>query len=297
MQRKDRVDASGALLLTGFSLLLGFNQVLVKLVNTGLDPLAQVGLRSLGALCLVAAFALITRKQLSITDGSLGLGLLNGLFFSLEFALLFAALDFSSVARVSLFFYTMPLWVALGAHFLVEGEQLTGRRSAGLGIALVGVGLGLFQNNGNTDGLWIGDLLSLLAAGFWAAIALLLRTTRLARVSPEMNLIYQLSVSGLLLTACAWLFFEPIREPTALTWGILSFQIIFVVSIGFLMWTWLVGIYPVSDMASFSLLTPIFAVGFGWLIFDDRITPLFLLALTLVLLGLVLVNQRPPVSD
>ena len=298
MQKKDRVDATGALLLVSFSLLLGLNQALVKLVNLGLEPFAQAGLRSLGAIIPVAVFAWFTRRQLSISDGSLGLGLLNGLFFAAEFALLFVALDYSSVARVSLFFYTMPLWVAVAAHFLIEGERLTPRRSLGLGVALAGVAVGLLQKTGSAEGVWIGDLLSLLAAVFWAAIAILLRTTRLSRITPEMNLLYQLGVSGVVLTACAWLFFDPIREPTTLTWGILGFQILFVASIGFLLWIWLLSIYPVSDVASFSLLTPLFAVGFGWLIFSDQITPLFILALALVLLGLYLINQRrPPPSN
>lgn len=292
MQPQPRVDLTGALLLISFSLLLGLNQALVKLVNAGLEPFAQAGLRSLAAFLPVLLYALVMRKRLSIKDGSLGLGLLNGLFFAIEFALLFAALDLSSVTRVSLLFYTMPLWVAIGAHFLIPGEQLTARRLLGLSIALTGVALALLQGSGDTSGQWLGDVFSLLGAGFWAGIALLLRTTRLSQVSPEMNLLYQLGVSGVLLTLCSWLFFEPIRDPTPLIWSIFAFQVIFIACIGFLMWIWLLNIYPVSDMASFSLLTPLFAIGFGWLIFADEITPLFLLALALVLLGLWLVNRR-----
>lgn len=295
-QRKDRVDLSGAFWLISFSVLLGFNQALVKLVNDGLAPFAQAGLRSVAAVLPVLIYALIMRKRLSISDGSLPLGVLNGLFFSLEFALLFLALDFSSVARVSLFFYTMPLWVAVAAHFMIAGEQLTRRKFVGLSIALAGVALGLFTGTATaTDGstrLWIGDLMALLGAGFWAGVAILLRTTRLSQVSPEMNLLYQLTVSGIVLTACAWLFYDPIREPTPLIWGAFAFQVIFVACIGFLGWIWLLNTYPVTDMASFSLLTPLFAIGFGWLIFDDEITWLFLCALALVLIGLALVNQR-----
>jgi len=284
----------------GFSVLLGLNQALVKLVNAGFAPFAQAGLRSLFAFFPVLVYALLMRKRLSYTDGSLGLGLLNGLFFALEFALLFLALDYSTVTRVSLFFYTMPLWVAVGAHFLIPGEALSKTRALGLALAVTGVAVALIQGPAQgltadthaTSDAWIGDLLGLFAAMFWAGVALLLRTTRLAEVSPEMNLLYQLGVSAVLLTACAWLFFEPVREPTPIIWGILAFQVIFVACIGFLMWIWLLSIYPTSDMASFSLLTPLFAIAFGWLIFDDTITVLFLLALALVLCGLVLVNRR-----
>ena len=38
MVRKDRIDAFGAVSLVGFSLLLGFNQVVIKVVNEGMQP-------------------------------------------------------------------------------------------------------------------------------------------------------------------------------------------------------------------------------------------------------------------
>ncbi len=61
---------------------------------------------------LILAYALFRRRHLNFRDGTLGLGILNGSLFGLEFAMLFVALDYTSVARVSLFFYTMPFFVA-----------------------------------------------------------------------------------------------------------------------------------------------------------------------------------------
>ena len=124
-----------------------------------------------------------------------------------------------------------------------------------------------------------------------AGIALLTRTTRLAQATPEMNLLYQLSVSALVLLLLAPLFGETIREPTALILGIFAFQVIVVVAIGFVVWFWILSIYPVSNMASFSLLTPVFGVLFGWLIFNDTLGAGFLVALALVGAGLILVNR------
>ena len=49
MSKKDRIDAFGAALLVGQSMLLGLNQVLIKLVNAGLGPVFQAGLRSMVA--------------------------------------------------------------------------------------------------------------------------------------------------------------------------------------------------------------------------------------------------------
>ena len=62
MERKDRIDAFGATLLIIFSAMLGLNQVLDKLVNEGMGPLFQAGLRSACALGPVLIFALIMRR-------------------------------------------------------------------------------------------------------------------------------------------------------------------------------------------------------------------------------------------
>ena len=76
MERKEQVDTLGASLLIGFSALLGLNQALVKLVNDGFSPLFQSGLRSLAALPLVLLFAILMKRKLSVTDGSLPWGML-----------------------------------------------------------------------------------------------------------------------------------------------------------------------------------------------------------------------------
>ncbi|MEM7001637.1 MAG: DMT family transporter [Pseudomonadota bacterium] len=291
-ERKAHMDATGTSILLGFSILLGLNQALVKVVNDGFAPLFQSGLRSACAIPLVLGFALYARRNLSL-NGSLPWGILNGMFFCLEFGLLFIALDYTTVARASLFFYVMPLWVAIGAHFLVPGENLHRNKMLGLGLAVCGLAIAFSGDLGKASPqAWLGDLLALLAGMFWAGIALLTRT-KLQNVSSELNLLYQLVVSAVVLTACAALFGEMIREPTPLIYAIFSFQVVVVVAIGFLVWFWILSIYPVSNMASFSLLAPIFGVLFGWWIFDDALTWAFVGALLLAGAGVYLVNKPP----
>ncbi len=293
-ERRDHMDAFGASFLIGFSLLLGLNQALVKLVNAGFSPVFQVGLRSACAFLPVLLYALWARKRLSITDGTLGPGILLGILFSAEFCLLFVALDLTTVSRVSLFFYTMPLWVALGAHFLIEGERLSVQKVLGLATAFAGIALALLaEGTGATESAhWHGDLLALLGALCWAGIALVARTTRLTETSAEMNLLYQLAVSAIIVIPLAFWLGDTVREPTAIIYSMFAFQVIVIVAIGFVVWFWILSVYPATSMASFSLLTPVFGIFFGWLIFDDALTFTFLAALLLVGLGLVLVNRN-----
>ncbi len=294
MERKDRIDALGGTVLVVFSALLGLNQVLVKLVNDGLAPVFQAGLRSACAFFPVLAFAWLARRHLSVRDGSLGPGVACGTVFAMEFLLLFQSVEYTSVARVSVLFYTMPFWVALGAHFLIPGERLTGTRTLGLILAVVGVALAFTRNpSPATEHALMGDLLALAAAACWAGIAFFARLTKLAKASPEMQLLYQLGVSAPVLILAAPLFGPLVREMTPALGAIFAFQVLVIISVGFTVWFYILKIYPASDMASFGFLAPVFGVLFSWLILDERISATVIAALVLVAIGIYLVNRKP----
>ncbi len=294
MDKKTRIDAFGASSLILFSALLGPNQVLIKVVNSGLQPVFQAGLRSLCALPVIVIFALIAKRKLSITDGSLVGGVICGLLFSGEFILLFLALDYTTVARTSIFFYTMPFWVALAAHFLIPGERLTAIRSLGLFLAMAGVAIAMLDRpqQAGEYALW-GDIMCLFGAMMWAGIALSARVTKLSRSTPEMQLVYQLAVSAPIVLFVAPFFGDLVRDLHPYHIGIFTFQVFVVVAFGFSFWFWLLSKYPASDMASFGFLAPVFGVAFGWLILDEPVTLTLVVALVLVGLGIFLVNKKP----
>ena len=293
MNRKDHIDPLGASSLILFSVLLGLNQALVKLVNVGFSPVFQAGLRSACAFFLVLIAAILLRRRLSISDGTLKAGIVAGLLFSFEFCLLFTALEYTTVSRVSMLFYTQPFWVALAAHFLIPGEQLNRNRIAGLLFAIGGVVI-LLVKPGDQIGpeAIIGDLMCLAASIAWAAIALMPRLTSLGKSTPEMMLLYQLFISAIILVAIAPLFGDMVRELTPLIVAIFSFQVVVIVAFGFLLWFWALSTYPASDVTSFGLLAPAFGVLFGWLIFDEEITVIFMVALALISSGILMINRK-----
>jgi drug/metabolite transporter (DMT)-like permease len=250
-------------------------------------------MRSACALPLVLGFALLARRRLSLTDGTLVPGLICGGFFAAEFLLLYTALEYTSVGRAAVLFYTMPVWVALWAHLLIPAERLTPARTLGLGLAVAGVALALGRNeHPATEHALIGDLMALSGAVFWAGIAYMARMTRLARAAAEMQLLYQLGVSSVILIGAAPLLGPLFRGMTPELWAMFAFQVVAVVAVGFLTWFWILKHYPASDMASFGFLTPLSGVLFGWLILDETITWTILAALALVGTGIVLVNRR-----
>ncbi len=112
-------------------MLLGLNQTLVKIVNTGKHPLFQVGLRSILAAIPVLLFCFIFKKKLSISDGSLLPGIICGALFGIEFVFLFYALEYTSVTRSSILIYSMPVWIGIAAHFLIKDKELNLKRLIG----------------------------------------------------------------------------------------------------------------------------------------------------------------------
>jgi drug/metabolite transporter (DMT)-like permease len=71
------------------------------------------------------------------------------------------------------------------------------------------------------------------------------------------------------------------------------FQIFAVASFGFLLWFWLLKIYPASGVASFSFLSPVFSVALGWLLLNEDVGPELWAALALVAGGIFLINKKP----
>lgn len=295
MSRKTSIDLYGGAALLALSLMLGLNQVLIKVTNDGLQPVFSAGLRSSVAFFCVLAWAMWRRKTLTIRDGSLIAGMITGVLFAVEFVFLFLALDYTTVARVSIFFYSMPIWMTIGAHLFLPDERITPQKMLGLSLSMIGVAWA-FADRGAGGGSIIGDILCTIGAMCWAAIGLIARVSKMNRAVPEMQLLYQLSVSAVILLPLSLLFGPLIRDLQPIHVPLFMIMAIGVVSIGFLSWFKILSIYPASEMASYSFLAPVFGVIFGWLFLDEKIGVTIIGALTLVSLGIVLINRKPKIS-
>lgn len=285
------MDGIGAAALVGFASLLAFNQVVIKLTGEGFGPVFQAGLRSVLGLGVLGLWIALRRVDLQLPAGAFFWGVVSGLLFAFEFVCLYLALDLTTVSRASVIFYSMPVWLGLAAHLWLPGERLSGRRMLGLGLALAGVALALLWRGQGAASL-LGDVLALVATLAWAGIALVVRMTPQSRVSPELQLLFQLAVSAPVLLLLAPLFGDLLRDPGPLHLAGLAFQSVCVVSLGFLLWFRLMAIYRASSVASFSFLSPVLAVILGWLILGESAGPQVWAALGLVAGGVFLINRR-----
>jgi drug/metabolite transporter (DMT)-like permease len=291
MEEKRPMDASGATLLIGFAMLLAVNQVVVKTTGGGFGPVFQAGLRSAFGVIVLLVWIKARGIRIQLSRTVLFWGAVNGVVFAFEFIALYIALDLSTVSRVSIIFYSMPVWLALAGHLLLPGERLNRVGALGLVLAMTGVALAIGDNSAGQAN-WLGDLLALAAALFWAAIALIMRLTPLSRVPPETQMLVVIAVSTPVLLGLAPFLGDTLRDPGPLHLAGLAFQVIFVASFGYLLWAKLISIYRAGEVASFSFLSPVFAVILGWWILGEPISSLIWVALTLVAAGVFLINRR-----
>jgi len=141
---------------------------------------------------------------------------------------------------------------------------------------------------------WLGDALGIAAGAFWGLTTVVIRSTDLVKISPEKLLFYQVAISSALLPVLSW----QLGESWRVDWrGFAITSILLQTVVGgfasFLLWMWLLGRYPATQLSVFVFFTPVFALFFGTWWLGEAITWRLVAALMGVALGIVLVNRRP----
>lgn len=271
----------------------GVGQVATKVGNTGISPVWQAALRSIGAALLLSGWILGRGIPLRDRADTVAPGTLVGVLFAAEFACLFIGLLYTTAVRGVLLLYSAPFFVALGAHWFVPGDRLTRQKAIGLAAAFVGLVVAFGERIGTPEpSALLGDALCLAAAFFWGATTIVIKTTPLRRAPAELTLLYQLAVSAVVLVALSYAFDEPgVFAPSPIVWASLAFQTFVIACASYLAWFWLVAHYRATTLHAFTFLTPLFGVVAGAVLLDEPLGASLVVALALIATGIVLVNR------
>ena len=294
--RKHHLDTLAVSILLASCLFWGFQQILIKSTVGEVPPLWQASIRFAGATVLLWVWCVVRKVRLFERDGSLRGGLLAGVLFAGEFTCIYLGLRDTSASRLTVFLYTSPFVVALLLPRLVPTERLRPLQWVGLVIAFVAVAIAFSEGfaGGTTARQLRGDALALAAGALWGSTTLVIRASRLATVSAEKTLFYQVAVTAVvapflsLALGETWSF-----DYSTYAWGSLAAQTAIGAFASYLAWMWLLRHYPATQMSSFTFLTPVFALVFGVLLLHEHLTAQLALALVGVAAGIVLVNRKP----
>jgi len=294
--RKTHLDAFAISTLVFCCFLWGLNQVAAKAALPEVPALWQAASRSIGGTLLVGLWARWRGIPLFRRDGTWRGGLLAGALFGAEFLCIFIGLQHTTASRMVVFIYISPFVVALGMPFISRSERLTRAQMIGLLIAFAGVAWAFeegFAAPAAGPHQLLGDALGVGAGVLWGATTLAIRGTALSRASAEKTLLYQLAGSGVILLVAALMSGTQLpHSMSTLAWSAMGFQIVVVTAFSYVLWFWLIGHYPATRLASFTLLTPVFGLLMGALLLGESITTRLVIALIAVAAGIVLVNRR-----
>lgn len=299
MTQKTQIDLTAMAILLVLCASWGLQQVAIKVANQGIPPILQAGLRSAGATVLLWLWMSVRRQRILDKDGTLWWGLAAGLLFTAEFILIYWGLEFTVASRAAIFINTSPFVVALGAQLFIPGERLRMIQVVGLCCAFTGIVVAFSESaSAASHRLLIGDFMIVAAAVFWGATTVLIKAGPLATIEPGKTLLYQLAVSAVVMPLASLAKGESgIGQITPVIAASLAYQTIWVASITFLAWFWLIRNYPASRLVSFNFLTPVFGVIAGGVLLSEPITSRLLLTLALVGTGIYLVNRPAAGSE
>ena len=300
MDTRKPVDGSAVLLMMVLCATWGMQQVVLKATAADIAPVMQIALRSGVAALLVGLVMWWRGESMSLRDGTLVPGLAVGVFFATEFLLVAEGLRHTSASHMVVFLYTAPIFAALGLHWRIPAERLSGLQWSGIAIAFAGIAMTfLGRGHGAATGaaatgstLW-GDFLGVLAAIAWAATTVVVRCSSLAKAQPSKTLQYQLVMAFGVLLCAAWLSGQAQVNFTPQVWASLAFHAVVVSFASFLAWFWLLRHYLASRLGVFSFMTPLFGMLFGAWLLDEPIEAGFLVGAIPVLVGIVLVSAGP----
>jgi drug/metabolite transporter (DMT)-like permease len=286
------LDAASMVLVVFICLTWGFNQPAVKLAIHDVPPLTQCAIRSSLATLILLGLMRWRGLPIAARDGTLAAGLIAGLLFGVEFLLIYRGLLYTTASRAVLFIYLAPFFVVIGARWLFPSDRFGVKQWLGLLMAFVGMVVAFGVPAPATEpSQLLGDVMMAFAALSWAATTLIIKSSTLARVSPEKTLLYQLVVCVPIVALGALVFGERITAmPSAVALGSLAYQTI-VVGTTFSLWFALIVKFSASRLSAFTFLTPLFGVAAGHLVLGEPLTPAFALAVLLVAAGLILVNR------
>ncbi len=294
-ERKEHLDALALSLLVACCLFWGFQQILIKTTVAEVPPLWQAAIRFVGATALLWLWCMVRRIPLFERDGTLQAGLLAGALFAGEFTCIYLGLRDTAASRLTVFLYTSPFVVALLLPRVVPSEKLRRVQWVGLVIAFAAVALAFSEGftGSSTPRQLRGDALALAAGVLWGLTTLVIRGSKMATSSAEKTLFYQVAVTA----AVAPLLSLALGETWSLrysgqAWVSIALQTVIGAFASYLAWMWLLRHYPATQLSSFTFLTPLFALLFGVLLLDERLTIQLLVALTAVAAGIVLVNRK-----
>ena len=204
------------------------------------------------------------------------------------------AVGISYVNNVSFIVCTAPLWTTLLGMLFLKEVHATGRLAAGTAMALVGMGLVIFNGHFILRLNPLGDLLAFAAALCWALYSILIKTVsgHYGAVFITRKVFFYGIVTILPLFAVRpWSFpLSTLRDPVV--WGNLLFLGVIASFVCFAVWSYIIQRLGAIRTSNYVYLNPISTVIISALFLNEPMTPVAFAGSALILAGVYIANKN-----
>ena len=254
------------------SAMWGLNIVGIKVSLAAFPPIWNAFWRMLLGWPILWAWARATGTGLRLRPGETGPMIWLGLVFAVQIITLNLGVGWTSAAFAAVLLNAAPVFVNVIAHFLVEGDRLSARRSLGIALAFAGVAFAVW---GRPDAALaprpvLGNVICLVTAAMIAG-RIIYTKGLLRSMDPTKALFWQVAFSLPVFLACAFasepLMVGPLTRGPLLAWLYCS---VGVVGLGFILWARLLQANSPSLLSIFVFPTPIFGILFSAMIYGER---------------------------
>lgn len=269
--------------------LWGFNFSAIKLGAMQTDPILLTALRFTFAIFPAIFFV---RRPPEAVRYLIAYGLIFGLGV---WGMMVWSINLGVSAGMAGLLLDMSIISSLVIGYFLLKEKITPNKVFGAALAVVGLLMSLLLTDGSVPLRALP--LTLIAALSWSLMALVVKKSKTRHV-------FAFSVWGMLFAPLPLILFayifkgtQPFLDlPSQLNeqvWFSILFQAYPTTLLGYWIWNRLTIKYPLSTMAPFTLLTPIFGLIGGVIFYNESVTLIKLLCFALILSGLAVSQWQP----
>jgi drug/metabolite transporter (DMT)-like permease len=264
-------------------------------LNAGASPVTVAVYRGAIATVAVLVFLVIQRRGIIPRSGAaLRVGFTMGITnMAVPFVLSNIALQYASAGFVGLMTALIPILTAVMAHFLLEGDRLTGVRVVGLVVALAGVAtLMLSGDSGLAEGgrpVYAGilGLISVLAISYGGVYA-----KRFAGQYRALDASGIHFLSGTIVIAVIWLVGEGLpKAETLRALSLMAYLGLVSTFAAFALYYWMLQRVSATYASLTGYVVPVFAIVSGILLLDERLQPGIVVGGALILVGVIITDR------
>jgi O-acetylserine/cysteine efflux transporter len=265
--------------------------------------IVEVGLDDFPPLLLSSLRYMLASLPVLLFRGGVGvpwkwLFAVGGVIGVVKFSLLFVGMDIGMPAGLASLVLQVQAFFTLGFAAVLLRERPRPTQALGLGMATAGLALVASRLDGAATPA--GFALVVLAAAAWGLGNVAIK--RAAPPDPLRFMTWMCLIPPLPLLALSLSFEGPRAVGDALAGidhgglGAVAYIAFAATTVGWGLWAYLMRAYSAGTVAPFSLLVPVFGLGFAALLLGEALTARVVIAALLVVSGVLLTQRAPRIS-